>query len=35
VCDSRLGQGMGIQFVAMGHEARARLNQHLAKLTGK
>jgi hypothetical protein len=29
VCDSRSGEGMGIQFVAMGHEARARLNQLL------
>ena len=32
VCDSRLGQGMGIQFVAMGHETRARLNRLLSSL---
>lgn len=30
VCDSRSGEGMGIQFVAMGYEARARLNRLLA-----
>jgi hypothetical protein len=29
VCDSRSGEGMGIQFVSMGHEARARLNKLL------
>jgi hypothetical protein len=30
VCDSRCGEGMGIQFVSMGHEARARLNKLLS-----
>jgi len=29
VCDSRFGEGMGIQFVAMGFEARARLSRLL------
>ncbi|HET6143601.1 MAG TPA: PilZ domain-containing protein [Candidatus Acidoferrales bacterium] len=29
VCDSRSGEGMGIQFVSMGYEARARLNKLL------
>jgi hypothetical protein len=33
VCDSRSGHGMGIQFVAMGHEARARLNRLLTSVT--
>ena len=33
VCDSRLGEGMGIQFVSMGHEARARLNRFVDKLS--
>ena len=29
VCDSRSGEGMGIQFVSMAPEARARLNKLL------
>ena len=33
VCDSRLGKGMGIQFVSMGQDARARLNRHMGALT--
>ena len=33
VCDSRSGQGMGIQFVAMGYEARARLSRLLTSST--
>jgi hypothetical protein len=33
VCDSRLGEGMGIQFVSMGYEARARLNRLLTSIT--
>jgi hypothetical protein len=32
VCDSRSGVGMGIQFVSMGHEARARLNRLLISI---
>jgi hypothetical protein len=32
VCDSRIGEGMGIQFVSMGYEARARLNRLLTSL---
>lgn len=32
VCDSRDGKGMGIQFVSMGYEARARLNQLLTTM---
>jgi len=32
VCDSRAGEGMGIQFVSMGHEARARLNRLLTSI---
>jgi hypothetical protein len=35
VCDSRSGKGMGIQFVSMGHEARARLNRYVDVLTSK
>jgi len=35
VCDSRVGEGMGIQFVSMGHEARARLNRLLASITAR
>jgi hypothetical protein len=27
VCDSQLGKGMGIQFVSMAQDARARLNR--------
>ena len=30
VCDSRPGKGMGIQFITMGQEARARLNRLIA-----
>ncbi len=32
VCDSQPGKGMGIQFVSMGQEARARLTRHLSAL---
>ena len=32
ICDSRSGHGMGVQFVSMGHEARARLNRLLNSL---
>jgi hypothetical protein len=32
VCDSRTGEGMGIQFVSMGHDARARLNRLLTSI---
>jgi hypothetical protein len=32
VCDSQPGKGMGIQFVSMGQEARARLSRHLSSL---
>jgi PilZ domain len=35
VCDSQPGKGMGIQFVSMGQEARARLNRHLSALSNK
>jgi|SRR5271165_591329 len=35
VCDSQFGRGMGIQFVSMGQEARARLNRHMSTLTGE
>ncbi len=34
VCDSQPGKGMGIQFVSMGHEARARLNRLMNAITG-
>ncbi len=33
VCDSRPGEGMGIQFTAMTQDARARLNQLMKILT--
>lgn len=33
VCDSQRGKGMGIQFVNMGPEARARLNKLITVLT--
>jgi hypothetical protein len=32
VCDSRTGEGMGIQFISMGYEARARLNRLLTSI---
>jgi PilZ domain-containing protein len=32
VRDSQPGKGMGIQFVSMVHEARARLNRHMNNL---
>jgi PilZ domain len=32
VCNSRPREGMGIQFVSMGHEARARLNRLLTSI---
>ena len=32
VRDCQPGQGMGIQFVSMIHEARARLNRHMNNL---
>jgi len=35
ICDSRSGKGMGIQFVSMGHEARARLNRYVDVLINK
>jgi hypothetical protein len=35
ICDSRSGKGMGIQFVSMGHEARARLNRYVDILIRK
>jgi hypothetical protein len=33
VRDSQLGKGMGIEFTAMGPEARARLNQLVKALS--
>ena len=33
VCDSRPGQGMGIEFTAMAQESRARLNRLMKVLT--
>jgi hypothetical protein len=33
VCDSRPGEGMGIQFTSMAQDARARLNQLMKVLT--
>jgi len=33
VCDSQPGKGMGIEFTAMGQEARARLHRLLKTLT--
>lgn len=33
VCDSRPGQGMGIQFTAMAQDARARLQRLMKSLT--
>lgn len=33
VCNSRIGEGMGIQFVSMGYEARARLNRLLTSIS--
>jgi len=33
VCDSQPGKGMGIQFTAMGQDARARLQQLMKTLT--
>ena len=32
VRDSRTGEGMGVEFTAMGHEARARLRSLLKRL---
>ena len=32
VRDSQQGKGMGVEFTAMGYEARARLNQLLKRL---
>lgn len=34
VRDSQQGKGMGIEFIAMGHEAQARLNHLLKRLVG-
>jgi len=34
VCDSQPGKGMGIQFVSMGQEARARLSRLMDTITG-
>src|SRR6266851_5179849 len=34
VCDSQPGKGMGIEFKAMGSDARARLQQLVKILTG-
>lgn len=34
VRDSQQGKGMGIEFIAMGHEAWARLNHLLKRLVG-
>jgi hypothetical protein len=33
VCDSRPGQGMGIEFTAMAQDSRARLNRLMKVLT--
>lgn len=33
VCDSQPGKGMGIQFTAMEHDARARLSKLMKSLT--
>ena len=33
VCDSQPGKGMGIEFTAMGQEARARLHRLMKTLT--
>ena len=33
VCDSQPGKGMGIEFTAMGHDARARLHRLMKILT--
>jgi hypothetical protein len=33
VCDSQPGKGMGIEFTAMGQEARARLHRLIETLT--
>src|SRR5712664_1245770 len=33
VCDSQPGKGMGIEFKAMGQDARARLNEVMKTLT--
>jgi hypothetical protein len=33
VCDSQTGKGMGIEFKAMGQDARARLNRLMNTLT--
>ena len=33
VCDSQPGKGMGIEFKAMGQDARARLNEVMKALT--
>jgi hypothetical protein len=33
VCDSKPGQGMGIEFTAMAQDARARLNRLMKSLT--
>jgi hypothetical protein len=35
VCDCQEGKGMGIQFVSMGHEARARLSRLMKSITGE
>jgi hypothetical protein len=35
VRDSQMGKGMGIEFTAMGPEARARLNQLVKALSGE
>jgi hypothetical protein len=32
ICDCQPGKGMGIQFVSMGQEARARLSRHMIAL---
>lgn len=34
VRDSQQGKGMGVEFTAMGHEARARLHRLLKRLLG-
>ena len=34
VRDSQQGKGMGVEFTAMGHEARARLHHLLKRLLG-